>query len=246
VIKLVYQGEADLDMKVREPAGSTCSVINRQSVGGGVFLGDSLSERAEDQGETYLAAEAFTGAYTVTVEKVWGAVAGNRATLRVIRHQGTPQESEEVVPVDLKSPQPLTVKLESGRRTELAYVPPPSAQAQTVSEGARAETLKVMAQLRNIASPELLGVERGRGAMGGGAPVVSAEPVKVSSPNPRDEVLYQTRVQSFVKNSLDVTQQVVLSADRRQVRINYAPNFDALGRSDRPPVVTSSVIPGGR
>src|SRR5262249_8030252 len=125
VIKLMAQGEADLDLKVEEPSGSICSSLNRQTIGGGTLIGDSMSGLTN---ETYAAPEAFSGEYRVIVEKVWGKTMGNKAQLKIIRHQGTPEETEELVTLKLTGPAsaPVTIKLEGGRRTETAYVPPPA------------------------------------------------------------------------------------------------------------------------
>ena len=45
---------------------------------------------------------------------------------------------------------------------------------------------------------------------------------------PNDRVMYQTRVSSFVSNSLDVTAQAVMSADRRSMRLSVSPVFAPL------------------
>jgi hypothetical protein len=50
-------------------------------------------------------------------------------------------------------------------------------------------------------------------------------------------------VASSIKNALDVTEQAVLSADRRWVRISAAPVFTPRGVS-LPVQVVSSVFPG--
>src|SRR5262249_47532493 len=92
VIKLLWQGAADLDLKVNEPTGSICTPLSRQTINGGTLLGDSLDNT---QGETYVAAEAFSGEYTITVERIWGKPLGNKAQLKIIRHQGTEDETEQ-------------------------------------------------------------------------------------------------------------------------------------------------------
>ena len=94
VVKLSWQGEADLDLKVQEPSGSVCSALNRQTVGGGILIGDSLSDMTT---ETYLAAEAFSGEYQVAIERVWGKPLGNRAQIKVIRHPGHRQQRKRGV-----------------------------------------------------------------------------------------------------------------------------------------------------
>src|SRR5207302_1133262 len=96
VVKLAWQGEAGLDLHVAEPPGSVCSPLSRQTVGGGTLIGDTLSNPT---GETYVAAQAFPGEYTVTVERVWGRPLGGKAQLKIILSQGTEDEAEQLVTV---------------------------------------------------------------------------------------------------------------------------------------------------
>ncbi|NBO94156.1 MAG: hypothetical protein EBV06_17880, partial [Planctomycetia bacterium] len=91
VVKLVWQGDADLDLKVQEPTGSICSTLARQSIGGGTLIADSLTGATS---ETYAAAEAFNGEYKITVDRVWGKPLGSKAQIKIIRHQGTKDETE--------------------------------------------------------------------------------------------------------------------------------------------------------
>src|SRR5262249_42933366 len=109
VIKLAWQGEGDLDLKVIEPSGSFCWALNRQSIGGGVLVGDTLGDT---NSETYLAAQAFSGEYSIEVHKVWGPKILDKAQLRIISHQGTKDEHEKLVTVDLNSGRPTTFRLE--------------------------------------------------------------------------------------------------------------------------------------
>jgi hypothetical protein len=57
--------------------------------------------------------------------------------------------------------------------------------------------------------------------------------------------LYQTKVAAFVANSVDVTAQAVLSADRRSMRVSLTPVFNTASTAAAP-VVTNPLIPGGR
>src|SRR5206468_7553210 len=100
VVKLTWQGEADLDLRVEEPSGSFCSALTRQTIGGGTMIADALASMT---GETYAAAEGFSGEYKVWVERVWGRPLGNKAQIKIIRHQGTDHETEELVTVRLQS-----------------------------------------------------------------------------------------------------------------------------------------------
>src|SRR5262249_51531189 len=113
-ITLVWEGgerdvkTAGLDLKVEEPSGSVCSWRQRQTVGGGTLLGGGLGDRKE----TYVVAQAFPGEYKVTVERVWGKPQGNKCQLRVVRHKGTADQTEDILTVDLASTEPVKVKLE--------------------------------------------------------------------------------------------------------------------------------------
>src|SRR5262249_7391859 len=154
VIKINWQGDADLDLHVVEPTGSVCSPLNRQTVGGGILIGDSLADMTS---ETYLAAEAFSGEYEVEIEKMWGHPLGGKVQLKVIRHQGTPDETEELRTVELKSKYSERIKLkklDDGRRTETAYVPPRESQRAPEPPAAVESPDKVMHQLRVLADPE--------------------------------------------------------------------------------------------
>jgi tetratricopeptide (TPR) repeat protein len=249
VVKLLWQGQADLDLHVREPTETECSPLTRQTVNGGTLLGDSLADMSR---ETYVASEAFPGEYQVVVHKLWGRTLGNKAQLRIIQNQGTPQESEKLITLHLESSvaEPVTFQLEKGRRTETAYLAPTAVMERPVSTTEAGQSRdQVLNQLRALANPEIIGARRGlRGGMAAaGRPVVPADAgARALKKQPADRMLQHTRVSQFVRNSLDVTAQAVLSADRRHVRLSLNPVFTPTSRKTgrRGPMVTSSVFPG--
>jgi len=59
----------------------------------------------------------------------------------------------------------------------------------------------------------------------------------------KDRTLYQTRVSSFIQNSVDMTAQAVLSADRQSVRLSLKPVFNTMKTG--PVKVNSPIVPGG-
>ncbi len=243
VIKLAWQGEADLDLQVKEPVGSLCNPTNSQTVGGGVLLGDSLTETGL---ETYTAAEAFSGNYEIKVKKIWGKTNGDKAQVRVIQNLGTPDQHEDIYSIDLTKTTPLVIKVEKGRRTELAYVPPPSMRPSSRSEKIRLVSKDVGTQLRDLADPEVTGFQRGTTIASGAIPVEIAPTENANAGQRNDKILYQTRVQSFMKNAMDMTAEVVLSADRRSTRVSVTPRFESTTNiQPGATVVNSSVIPGG-
>jgi hypothetical protein len=248
VIKLEWQGDADLDLKVTEPSGSICWSLNRQSIGGGVLIGDTVADMTEkDKSETYLAAQAFSGEYQIEVYRVWGKPDFEKARLRIIRHQGTKDEHEQLVPVDLRDLKTVKFRLDDGRRTEAAYVPPPSAQQQVEEKLSETSSDKVLFQMRNMASSEFTGFAQNtsRGGSVGGMPVGDRPAARSAEGRKDDRVLYQTRVASFVKDSVDLTAQAVLAADRRSVRITVAPVFmPTTNQTPTAPAINNPLLPG--
>jgi tetratricopeptide (TPR) repeat protein len=252
VIRLKWQGQADLDLKVAEPTGGICSALNRQTIGGGTLLGDSLDD---PNTEVYVAAEAFSGAYTVTVDRVWGKPSNDKAQLWIYRHQGTPDQKLEIVTVELKGSHlsaPITVRLDGGRRTETAYVAPPSAvkepSGQQAAEAERPDS--VLHKLAVMADPEVTSYDMHGLRSGVSAPGRPLLPSQVArgtpEPSADDRMIYQTKVAPFVSNSLDVTAQAVLSADRRTVRLSMTPVFNTVTGTQLAPVVSNPIIPGFR
>jgi tetratricopeptide (TPR) repeat protein len=143
VIRLTWKGDADLDLKVQEPIGTVCSAQQRQTPGGGTLMGDTLSDTTA---ETYVAAQAYSGAYEVTVLRAWGRPLGGKAAIEVVRHQGTPQEKIERHVLAIDTTNTLRVMLDDGRRTEAATVPPPSVRQKDDADAPA--TTSVAAQLR--------------------------------------------------------------------------------------------------
>jgi hypothetical protein len=246
VIRLAWQGEADLDLKVEEPTGSFCSIMQKQTVNGGTLIGDSLASMTS---ETYVAAQAFSGEYRITVDRIWGRPLGNKAQLRIIRHQGTPEESEELVTVTIDSAtsKPVIVNLSSGRRTSAAYVPPPESLNPPEDVTAPSSgTDAVLNKLRVLADPEVTGVEQTGMRGGAGSPLArsSESAARKVAASVNDRTLYQTKVSSFISNSVDVTAQAVMSADRRSVRLSVSPVFNTASPTVGPAQLVNPVFPG--
>jgi tetratricopeptide (TPR) repeat protein len=124
VIELAWQGTADLELHVAEPNGSVCSPDMKRTVGGGVLRTNLLDQKDDARSATYTAAEAFSGSYKVSVKTALGRAIGNKASLKVIRHAGTPDEVFELFDIDLSTGKPAEFVLEKGSRTDLASLPP--------------------------------------------------------------------------------------------------------------------------
>jgi hypothetical protein len=244
VIQLSWQGDADLDLEVKEPIGTLCSFLQRQTPGGGILLGDTLLERWR---ETYAAAEAFPGEYQVTIRRIWGQPLGSKATLKIIQHQGTPDESVQQETIVFDRTHTLQVVLKEGRRKSLAQVPPPTVH-QRKSVARSPSGSEIRNKLLALADPDGYGVNRGMrgGVTSAGMPTDSD--FKDSLPSGRQgggQVVFQGRVTS-VPNAMDLAAQAVVSADRRYVRLSLAPVFQTVTTVIPTQIVNVPGIPGGR
>ena len=117
IIRLTWVGEGDLDLVVEEPFGGVCSYETPDSNGGGVLTRDGFGPQVENCIEEYVCAKAMKGEYRILVNRSWGDITSNRATMTVIHHQGTPEESTEthIVQID-KGMNVVRVTLDHGRR----------------------------------------------------------------------------------------------------------------------------------
>ncbi|MFM7113025.1 MAG: hypothetical protein ACKO26_17950 [Planctomycetota bacterium] len=166
--------------------------------------------------ERYVAAEAFSGAYEIRVRAIWGNPASGKAQVRVIRHQGTDRETQEVVQVDVASGKPVRGELADGRRAELAAVLPPRPREESASASDRRDD--PFHSLRRMTEPYIPAASGIRGGAGNAAQVMPQVEAPATRKNAGSERVYQNRVAAFMRNSMDVASQIELESQRRSVR----------------------------
>ncbi len=222
VIQLLWSGAADLDLKVREPIGTMCTSMNKRTAAGGVLVCDDFTQKDDARSETYSAAESFSGSFAITIDKVWGRPLGNKAMVKVIRHQGTPAQTIEINTIDLTQQSKLHVALDGGRRKSLATVPPPAIAADSTRKPEREQ--EAIDRIRALSS----GVSNMTG-MGGGVGT-AAKPTQFSAgaavEAPLAELAQFTNVNSIVPGGIEMRQQKVVSRDGKKVRVQVAPVFE--------------------
>jgi tetratricopeptide (TPR) repeat protein len=225
-IRLAWQGQADLDLAVAEPAGSVCSATQKRTTGGGVLKSDVL-EQDSDRSEVYTAALAFKGTYKVSVKQAFGKPIGGKATLLVTRFKGTPKESVDLITVDLANPKPIELALEGGSRTELATV------TDSGDEFRDATT----------AAP----VANGVSGMGGGfGPAGSLMTTTVATSTPQNNLpvvatASETRLPG-IGSAADLRASVKLNPDRQTYSMEVRPIFSTAGKDVQLPRVP--LLPG--
>ncbi len=226
VVRVNWTGDADLDIRVREPAGTICSLKNPQSIGGGVLLGDtsSVSESAKVGGfsEYYVCSQGFSGQYDILVRRVWGEVTGGKATVEIYTDYGTADQRLIVKQLDLSEKDSLIqVAVKNGhRQAQIAGVQIAQAQKQRLeasqavlgqfgggdSGSSSSSNFASLQQFR-----QLLAANNRLGFPGGG--VVGYQPVITTIPS-----------------GTNFTVAGVVSADRRYVRIAPTPIFSDIGQ----------------
>jgi hypothetical protein len=245
VIQLVWQGDADLDLEVKEPIGTVCNFMQRQTPGGGTLMENGLTGQ---HGESYTAALAFTGEYRITINRIWGKPVGSKATLKIIEHQGTPQQKVRQETIVFDRSHSMKFVLDDGRRTSLAQVSPTASQRpKSTAAAAPATKGDTLSKLRALADPTL---EVNTGMKGGmaspGVPTENKIDLNALERNlVKKEPAVQFQVASAVPNGLDFAGQVTLLPDGQQ-RVTFNPVFQTMSKVQSGPLVNNPLIPGGK
>lgn len=237
VIELVWAEQSDVDLTVAEPVGTVCSSTMPRTPAGGLWTGDRLSENVE----SYIAAQAFSGTYDITAHRVWGQPLGGKVTVKVTRHQGSPNEAVELHTLSLGtgSAARMQLTLADGRRTESEQVPVAATVKRLPLAGQSPD--EVYAMLRSMADPMLAAARPGMkaGTSAGGSENSRAE----LRMEPGVELSHQTKVAPALSSGVDLLTQTTISADRQTMKIRLAPAFDAMAIN---PHVPLAAVPGGK
>lgn len=236
VVELLWSGPADLDLRVKEPTGSTCTATHPLTTGGGSLKGDLPGQKDDTRNEIYSATTAFNGTYIVTVDHVSGRSLGKKAQVKVTKYQGTPNETVEYHTLDLGTQTELKVTLEQGRRVDLALIPSPTDVAKyRVAPDANFD---VMNKLR-----ALTGSKKAVAGMSGGVSTAYNPATSAAVANARtkrhDDVSWTTR---FGERSpgAEIQSTTTVRADG-STAMKATPVFDAIPKDAR---VKLDIIPG--
>jgi tetratricopeptide (TPR) repeat protein len=255
VIELSWQGEAGLAMQVKEPIGTIASFEQRQTPGGGTLIGDSLTigDSLADPASAYVAAEAFSGEYEVTIRRLYGQPLGAKAKLKIIQHKGTPEQIERIETVVLDRDAKVKVVLDQGRRVGLAPVAPatPSTSRLTKPDAMTARKAgsdNVFNKLRALADPELVMSDSPvRGGLASMGIATDGRPGSSLGSPAGGAVAGQQGIDAFGNNGIDLTAQAALESNRdgtRYVRLSVAPVFQTLPRLSAGFTAQPVIVPG--
>lgn len=210
-----------------------CSYDQKQTTGGGILLSDAKQRNKV----SYVAAQAFSGTYEITVRRLWGSPLFGQARVEVIEHLGTPQESRRLHILKLDQKKTLQVRLDEGSRTELAAISLANFRKRDLGSE---DDLPVSGaeQLRRLTDPQLVG-----NGIRGGASAFGPAPAAVTlkAPGTGDTVPnLRTSVTPTIGASVNLEYR--MSPDNRGYNVVMHPVFETL-RVGRP-TVNLSVVPG--
>jgi hypothetical protein len=228
VIELSWSGKADLDLLVEEPSGAVCSAENPVTNGGGIFTHDGYGGDQKDCHDNYVCPQGMSGDYRVTVRHLSGEVVGKRAVLKIIRHQGSPRETEELFTIRLSDQDKVVrVTLTNGRlkeQTALQLLDTPREQPGAGRRNRRERLAQNSRESRRAGAEFVEGRRRAAGVPG--------------SPG------YQPVI-TVLSEGVQNTAMAVISGDRRYVRLTMQPMFTAITRVDTFSFFTGNANTGG-
>jgi hypothetical protein len=220
VIRVTWQGDADIDLKVLEPLGTVCSAQNRMTPAGGVLVLDSYGKdpgTTKNPAELYICPRGLPGDYEIRLERVWGNPLGGRVKVEVTYYEGTPKEKRESHYVPVTASKPLVVTLEAGRRTQLLaipqfYTPPLSHSHARMPYQQLLASAAEQTSMNEYGGPQQLFQFGGRAAPGA--------------------VAFNPQIRQFFFGA-GMGVQAVVSSDRRYVRLSIFPSFTQLSGEKR-------------
>ena len=229
-VRLQWNGAADLDLSVQDPAGGMASFEMRESTGGGHLLSDGYGP--ENCLEEFVCPLGFSGEYVIHVKRDSGKLVGDRAVLTIVTHAGTPAEKkitrtirfDQALPLDPKRKEPalppneqvIRITLEEGRREQRrsALLVAPHGVARdwerVASQVGRPTRRMVNREVRQAVAEMRQSRQQGVVPAGGGGGVggIGFAPVV-----------------SLIPEGTTLAAQAVVSPDRRYVRLALSPTF---------------------
>ena len=85
IVRVRWDGDAEVDVAVQEPSGSVCSLRDPRTTSGGTLLTGAAARSANDEGiaQQYVVSEGFTGTYKMLLRRVWGKPTAGKVTVDI-------------------------------------------------------------------------------------------------------------------------------------------------------------------
>jgi len=202
LIEVTWTGKGDLDLYVEEPRGEIGSFKNPETRGGGIHLHDGCGPDKENCYERYVCPLGVSGTYRLRIKKAWGDVTANRCRLKITTNMHTPdQKTLEQTLVLEQGEAVFSFDLNNGRRTQPR------------------EGVSLLRDDRLI--PLLSDVSRSRTR----GNLIERVSVREQFEQDRVGAFGFSPVIQTIPEGASLSGQVVISPDRRYVRIGIQPVF---------------------
>jgi hypothetical protein len=225
-IRVEWSGDGDLELKVKEPLGTACSMVQPQTASGGLHIHDGFGPRRENCYEEYVCVQAASGTYELQIDylSLSGRIVGKRCVVTIVSHTGSRLQRISRKVVGLDSPSiTIPFKLEGGRRKHLGPKPQkgPAPQSST-----RLSRQQLIAQVRR-AGGEPVGAGRVPAPVAGGRGGAPQPEFRLPAGTFTAGIGFQPVI-GLINDGVSLTALAVISADRRFVRVSVAPFFNTL------------------
>jgi hypothetical protein len=236
VVTAEWTGDAEIDVMVKEPAGTTCSLRNLRTSSGGMLI-DDLNSTGEASVKGHMAVyacpKAFSGDYQLLIRRVFGKLTTGKVKVTVYTHLNTEKGKSTVQWIPLDSSEAL-VKFDvvDGRRKESLH------DRQVVNAAvdavAHRQNQVVLAQqiaaLNDPNAPAALAAAQQAASAAAAAQNQQINPNFFANPwaNGLHGAVGYTPVIITLPEGTNMASTAVISADRRYVRITSVPLFSAV------------------
>ena len=223
-IRVEWSGDGDLDLTVKEPLGTACSVVQPSTASGGIHIHDGFGPRPENCYEEYVCVQAVSGQYELQIDYVDGKIVSKRCVVTIISHAGSREQRVSRTVVSLSGTgATVPFKLEGGRRQQPAPVPLKEPATHGATQLSRQQLIARVRQDggRPMAADQMA-AQAGAG-QGGVPPAGFRLPAGAFTAG----VGFQPVI-GLINEGVSLTATAVVSPDRRFVRLSVAPFFNTL------------------
>lgn len=222
-VRIEWSGTGDLELSVKEPLGTMCSVAVPKTASGGLHIHDGFGPTPENCYEEYVCVQAASGEYQLQIDFLAGRIVGKRCLVTITSHGGTRLEKTSRQAVQLDGPNvKVKFRLENGRRKHLGPVPKQTSEPRGATQTTRQE---LIARVRRVGGgpPAEENAVRDDAGQGGVRQTSFGVPTGAFTAG----VGFQPVI-GLIGEGVSLTANAVVSADRRFVRISVAPFFNTL------------------
>lgn len=225
-VRMEWSGDGDLELSVKEPLGTVCSVVEPKTASGGIHIHDGFGPNSKNCYEEYVCVQAASGKYEFQIDFLSGNIVGKRCLMTITSHSGSRLEKTIRQTAKLDGPTvTILFDLENGRRKHLGPKPQKAPEPRGASQMTRQQ---LIARVRRIGGdPHVAGDENRAGAgpagQGGARQTAFGVPTGAFTAG----VGFQPVI-GLIGEGVSLSASAVVSADRRFVRISVAPFFNTL------------------